>query len=140
MNGHQRGSDIIGSYMVQSCEAFQNRISNSIPFFDNVKKRKCGKLQNVERRYRLSLEANNKTEVITMDNKNAVVVKREWVEVALDIIRFFFQHSTVEFDGISRKAKIKYHGPNGWNLSVDTSFDPSSQLRDGSEVLEQWQD
>ena len=75
-----------------------------------------------------------------MNNKNAVVVRSEWVEVALDIIRFFFQHSTVEFDGMSRKAKIKYHEPNGWNLSVNTSFDPVSQLGDGSEILEEWQD
>lgn len=70
----------------------------------------------------------------------AVVVRHEWVEVALDIIRFFFQHSTVEFDGMSRKAKIKYHGPNGWNLSVNTSFDPGSQFEDGLEMLEQRQD
>ncbi len=72
-----------------------------------------------------------------MDNRNAVVVKHEWVEVALDIIRFFFQHSTVEFDGITRKAKINYHGPNGWNISLNTSFDPSNQLDDGTEVLDQ---
>ncbi len=75
-----------------------------------------------------------------MNNKNAVVVRSEWVEVALDIIRFFFQHSTVEFDGMSRKAKIKYHGPNGWNLSIDTSFDQVSQLGNGSKILEEWQD
>ena len=74
------------------------------------------------------------------NNRNAVVVRREWVEVALDIIRFFFQHSTVEFDGMNRKAKVKYHGPNGWNLSVDTSFDPSLQLGEGTEVMDQWQD
>lgn len=74
------------------------------------------------------------------NNRNAVVVRREWVEVALDIIRFFFQHSTVEFDGMSQKAKVKYHGPNGWNLSVDTSFDPSIQLGEGTEVMDQWQD
>ena len=35
-----------------------------------------------------------------MDNNKAVAVKREWVEVALNIIRFFFQHSTFEYDGI----------------------------------------
>lgn len=75
-----------------------------------------------------------------MDNKNAVVVRREWLEVALDIIRFFFQYSMVEFDGLTRKAKVKYHGPNGWNLSVDTSFDPGVQLGDETEVLDQWQD
>ena len=75
-----------------------------------------------------------------MDNKNAVVVRRDWVEVALNIIRFFFQHSMVEIDGINRKAKIKYHGPNGWTLSLDTSFDPGSQFGDGSEGLDQWQD
>ena len=74
------------------------------------------------------------------NNRNAVVVRREWVEVALDIIRFFFQHSTVEFDGMSRKAKVKYHGPNGWNVSVNTSFDPGIQFGEEKEVLEQWQD
>lgn len=69
------------------------------------------------------------------NDRNAVVVKREWVEAALDIIRFFFLHSTVEFDGMSRKAKVKYHGPNGWNLSVDTSFDPSPLLGEGTEMM-----
>ena len=48
-----------------------------------------------------------------MDNNKAVAVKREWVEVALNIIRFFFQHSTFEYDGMNRKARVKYHGPNG---------------------------
>ena len=75
-----------------------------------------------------------------MDNRNAVVIRREWMEVALDIIRFFLQHSTVEFDGKARKAKVKYHGPNGWNLSVDTSFDSCVQLGDVTEVLNQQQD
>jgi hypothetical protein len=37
-----------------------------------------------------------------MDNNKAVAVKREWVEVALNIIRFFFQHSTFEYDGMNR--------------------------------------
>lgn len=77
-----------------------------------------------------------------MDNnhKNAVIVRREWVEMALDIIRFFFQHSTVEFDGMSRKAKVQYHGPNGWHVSVDTSFDPGILLDEGTEVMDKLQD
>ena len=75
-----------------------------------------------------------------MENKRSVVVRHEWVEVALDIIRFFFQHSTVEVDGMSRKVRVKYHGPKGWKLSFDTSFEPGAQLGDGSEVLEQWPD
>ena len=75
-----------------------------------------------------------------MDNRNSVVVRHEWVEIALNIIRFFFQHSTVEFDGKTRKVRVKYYGPNGWNLSVDTSCDPGVLLGDGTEVLDQWQD
>lgn len=71
-----------------------------------------------------------------MDNRNAVYVRQEWIEVALDIIRFFFQHSTVEFDGMNRKVKVKYHGPNGWKLSVDTSYDQSVLIDAGKEVLD----
>ena len=82
----------------------------------------------------------NKREVITMDNNKAVAVKREWVEVALNIIRFFFQHSTFEYDGMNRKARVKYHGPNGWNVSVDTSFNLEERIDGQAEVLEQWQD
>ena len=70
-----------------------------------------------------------------MDSKNSVV-SREWMEIVLDIIRFFFQHSIVEFDGMSRKVKVRYHGPKGWNISVDTSFDPNIQLGEGSEVFD----
>ena len=75
-----------------------------------------------------------------MDNNKAVAVKREWVEVALNIIRFSFQHSTFEYDGMNRKARVKYHGPNGWNVSVDTSFNLEERIDGQAEVLEQWQD
>ena len=73
-------------------------------------------------------------------NNNAVAVKREWVTVVLDVIRFFFQHSTFEYDGMNRRARVKYHGPNGWNISVGTSFDPDARIEDETGVLESWQD
>ncbi len=52
----------------------------------------------------------------------------------------FFHHSTFEYDGIHRKARVKYHGPNGWNVSVDTSFSLNNQIDEQTDVLEQWQD
>lgn len=70
-----------------------------------------------------------------MDN-NTVAVKREWITVVLDVIRFFFQHSTFEYDGMNRKARVKYHEPNGWNVSVGTSFDPDVRIDEQREVLE----
>ena len=75
-----------------------------------------------------------------MDNKNSVVVRREWVQVALDIIRFFFQHSTIEIDGTSRKARVNYHGPNGWNVSIDSSLTPGLQLDRNSIGLDQMEE
>ena len=63
-----------------------------------------------------------------MEKKHEVVVRKEWVEVALGIVRFFLNHSTIEFDGKTQKAKVRYHGPNGWNVSVDTSYDSKLQI------------
>ena len=60
--------------------------------------------------------------------------------ITMNIIRFFFQHSTFEYDGMNRKARVKYHGPNGWNVSVDTSFNLEERIDGQAEVLEQWQD
>lgn len=70
-----------------------------------------------------------------MDNSKAVVIKNEWIEGAMSIIRFFFQHSTIELDGEGRKAKVHYHGPSGWKVSIDTSFDPNIQLNEQMEML-----
>lgn len=63
-----------------------------------------------------------------MKNEHEVVVRKEWVEVALEIVRFFLHHSTIEFDGKAQKAKVRYQGPKGWNVSVDTSFSPEFQI------------
>ena len=56
-------------------------------------------------------------------NTTTITVKREWVEVTINIIRFFLQHSTIEYDGMSQKAKVRYLGPSGWSIAVDASFD-----------------
>ena len=70
-----------------------------------------------------------------MDKNKTVVVKREWIEVAFDIFRFFLQHSTVEYDGMNKKARVKYNGPNGWNVCFDASFSPEIQMSIGAEDL-----
>ena len=75
-----------------------------------------------------------------MNGNNEAVVRREWMNAVVDIIRFFFQHSTVEFDGPERKARVRYFGPKGWNVSVETTLDRNARLGEGMEARETWSD
>ena len=70
-----------------------------------------------------------------MNSKKTVVIRREWAELAIDIIRFFIQHSTIEFDGANRKALVKYRGPQGWSVSISTSYASESHTVGRTEVL-----
>ncbi len=69
-------------------------------------------------------------------NENTVVVRREWLNTVLDIIHFFLQHSSIEYDGARRTAKVKYNGPSGWKVSLDTSFAPAFEEAEIREVEE----
>lgn len=67
-------------------------------------------------------------------NENTVVVRREWLNIVLDIIHFFLRHSSVEYDGVRRTVKVKYNGPSGWAVSLDTSFTPAFEENEYLEV------
>lgn len=60
-----------------------------------------------------------------MNGNTTVVVRHEWLNMVIDIVRFFLCHSSIEYDGANRAAKVKYNGPSGWKFSLDASFDPS---------------
>lgn len=55
--------------------------------------------------------------------KNLVAVRRERASIIVDIIRLLLQHSCVEYDGPKHTVRVKYSGPNGWNVMLNTSFD-----------------
>ena len=71
-----------------------------------------------------------------MNENTTVVVRHEWLNAVLDIIHFFLQHSNIEYDGARRIAKVKYNGPNGWKVSLDTSFDSGFEKIEYSGVEE----
>ncbi len=73
-------------------------------------------------------------------NENTVVVRHEWMDTVLDIIHFFLRHSSIEYDGAKQTARVKYNGPNGWKVSLDTSFDPGFEEAEYLEVEEKWHD
>lgn len=60
-----------------------------------------------------------------MNTQHPVPIKKEWALSLLDILRFFLQHSVIEYDGTSRVVKVKYNGPSGWKFSLDKSFQPT---------------
>lgn len=68
-------------------------------------------------------------------NENAIVVRCEWLNTVLDIIHFFLQHSTIEYDGKKHTAKVKYHGPSGWKVSLDTTFGATIENTEFQEVV-----
>lgn len=55
--------------------------------------------------------------------KNSVAVRREQGSIIVDVIRFLLQHSCIEYDGPKHTVRLKYSGPNGWNVMLNTSFD-----------------
>ena len=55
--------------------------------------------------------------------KNLVAVRRERASIIVDIIRLLLQHSCVEYGGPKHTVRVKYSGPNGWNVMLNTSFD-----------------
>ena len=69
-------------------------------------------------------------------NENTVVVKHEWLDTVLDIIQFFLRHSSIEYDGEKRTAKVQYNGPNGWKVSLNTSFAPAIEDAEMMEIEE----
>ena len=73
-----------------------------------------------------------------MNTQQPVLIKKEWALSLLDILRFFLQHSVIEYDGNSRMAKVNYNGPSGWKFSLNTSFQPviDAQVEDDIESEE----
>lgn len=69
-------------------------------------------------------------------NENTLVVRHEWLNTLLDIIHFFLRHSRIEYDGARRMAKVTYNGPNGWKVSLATSFAPDVEVPEYEEVEE----
>ncbi|NCD04142.1 MAG: hypothetical protein EOM00_14350 [Clostridia bacterium] len=59
-----------------------------------------------------------------MNTQQSVPIRKEWALSLLDILRFFLQHSVIEYDGTNRMAKVNYNGPSGWKFSLNTSFQP----------------
>lgn len=55
--------------------------------------------------------------------KNSVVVRRERANIILDMVRFLLQYSCIEYDGPKHTVRVKYSGPNGWNVMLNMSFD-----------------
>ncbi|SFO17406.1 hypothetical protein SAMN05216351_10435 [Pseudobutyrivibrio sp. JW11] len=60
---------------------------------------------------------------MAQNKQNSVVVKREWTDIVIEVVRFFIQHSTIEISGEERKVSVKYNGPNGYKLSLDAKAD-----------------
>lgn len=48
----------------------------------------------------------------------------DWLTAVGNAISFFLQHTSLEYDGNTRTARVNYHGPNGWKFTVNTSFNP----------------
>lgn len=53
------------------------------------------------------------------ENQSTIEVKKEWIDVVIDAIRFFAQHSSIVINGEEKKVSIKYKGPSGYKMSFD---------------------
>ncbi|MDY5113720.1 MAG: hypothetical protein SPE66_08405 [Bilifractor sp.] len=61
-------------------------------------------------------------------------VRPEWLNAVGNAIFFFLQHTSLEYDGNTRTAKVNYHGPNGWKFSMNTSFNPVIEAENVNEI------
>lgn len=53
------------------------------------------------------------------ENQNIIEVKKELLDVVIDAIRFFAQHSSIVINGEEKKVSVKYKGPSGYRMSFD---------------------
>ena len=63
-----------------------------------------------------------------MCKNTPTVINKDFCSIIMETLRFFLKHSTIEYDGTKKVARINYSGPKGWNLSFESSF--SSILHD----------
>ena len=58
-----------------------------------------------------------------MKNKEIVVVNKDTKNTIVNIFKFFMEHINIELDGETKVARIKYSGPNGWKVSLQSSYE-----------------
>ncbi len=59
------------------------------------------------------------------EDKKAININEVGTAI-INILEFFILHSTILIDGDSKTANVTYNGPNGWKISINSTFENKS--------------